>query len=118
MKCPPDVAEVLAEIIYWALVRIRGYGFAGDARRCAHEADHAHNLPALIYDYSPDLLLYYWKAERPAFMKTVEESRVFEEPWRRLEALVERECANCGEAARLIASAWESGVPTSRESVA
>jgi len=60
MKCPPDVAEVLAEIIYWALVRIRGYGFAGDARRCAHEADHAHNLPALIYDYSPDLLLYYF----------------------------------------------------------
>jgi hypothetical protein len=105
MKCPPDVAEVLAEILHWALVRIRGVGFSGDARRCAQEADHVHNLPALIQNYSPDLLLYYWKIERLSFVKHAQESRVFEEPWKRLESLVERECSNCAAAARLIEKA-------------
>jgi hypothetical protein len=111
MKCPPDVAEVLAEILYWALLRIRGSGFAGDARRCALEADHVHNLPGLIQNYSPDLLLYYWKLERPSFVRQVEESRVFDEPWIRLEVLVERECSGCSEAARMIEKATMPGVP-------
>ena len=105
MKCPQDVAEVLAEIIYWAVLRIRGSGFGGDARSCAVEADHVHNLPALIQNYSPDLLLYYWKMERPSFIRQVPEHRVFDEPWSKLESLVERECSNCQAAERLISDA-------------
>src|SRR5919108_6221424 len=68
MSCPPETAEVLLQILTVGTLRIRALGWAGDARRCAVEADHLHNLPALLRDYSDDRLRYYWEVERPAFI--------------------------------------------------
>ena len=95
MQCPADIAAVMYEILRFALIRIRGFGFGGDGRRCAHEADHVHNLPDLIRSYSPERLLYYWDLERPLFINKVEECRVFEDCWQQLQPLVERERAHC-----------------------
>jgi hypothetical protein len=68
MSCPPETAEVLLQILMIGILRIRALGWAGFARRCAVEADHIHNLPELLRDYSDDRLRYYWEAERPAFI--------------------------------------------------
>lgn len=69
MTCPPDVAQVLLDILRVAVLRIRAGGWAGDGSRCAVEADHVHNLPALLMDYSDDLLRFYWEVERPSFVR-------------------------------------------------
>lgn len=68
------------------LLRIRAAGWAGNAERCAIEADHLHNIPHLLSDYSRDLLQFYWDTERPAFMAacSVDELREWESLWERL----------------------------------
>ncbi len=67
MNCPPAVAEILLAITRVGILRIRALGWAGDPVRCAVEADHIHNLPALVQNYSPEQLRYYWEVERPSF---------------------------------------------------
>jgi hypothetical protein len=69
MTCPPEIAEVVREILKTGILRIRQLAWAQDAGRCAVEADHIHNLPDLLTDYSPDLLRYYWEAERTSFIQ-------------------------------------------------
>jgi hypothetical protein len=69
MTCPPEVARLVLQIMGVAFLQIRARGWSGDALRCAVEADHVHNLPALLSDYSDELLKYYWEVERPAFVK-------------------------------------------------
>jgi hypothetical protein len=69
MTCPPDVARVLLQILEVSLFQIRAHGWKGESLRCALEADHVHNLPALLSNYSDELLRSYWEVERPAFMK-------------------------------------------------
>jgi hypothetical protein len=94
MYCPEDVAIELVEVLKWGLLRIRTAGDQGDGRRCSQEADHVHNLPALLIDYAPQLLAFYWNTERPLLIKQIGQSecRMFEEPWANLKPLVEREC--------------------------
>ena len=62
-----DVARIVLEILQLGTLRIRSLSWAGNARRCAIEADHLHNLPALLLSPSAALLSYYWEAEKPAF---------------------------------------------------
>lgn len=69
MTCPPEVARVILQILQVAVLRIRASGWRGDGSRCAADADHVHNLPALLIDYSDELLRLYWQVERPLFMK-------------------------------------------------
>jgi hypothetical protein len=69
MTCPPDVAHLILQILQVAVLRIRAAGWGGDSSRCAGEADHVHNLPALLIDYSDERLRFYWEVERPSFMK-------------------------------------------------
>jgi hypothetical protein len=92
MRCPEDIREALTWLLAYGLLRIRSFGWAGRADLCAHEADHIHNLPELIRDYSPDRLTYYWEAERPAYMAryTREELRVWDDLWSQLEPLIPR----------------------------
>src|SRR3954447_20189663 len=68
MTCPPDVARVILQILQVAVLRIRAGGWGGDSSRCAAEADHVHNLPALLIAYSDELLRLYWQVERPSFI--------------------------------------------------
>lgn len=69
MTCPSDVARVVLQILQVAVLRIRAGAWGGDGSRCAVEADHIHNLPALLMNYSDEQLRYYWEVERPSFMK-------------------------------------------------
>jgi hypothetical protein len=86
MNCPPEIAGPILEIIQMGLLTIRQQGWAGDAARCAVEADHIHNLPDLLRDYSPDRLWYYWEAEKAAYetQGTAVARAYFDPLWARL----------------------------------
>jgi hypothetical protein len=92
MCCPDDVAEVLTAILQTGLLRIRASAWANESERCAIEADHLHNLPSLLAQYSPDLLRYYWVVERTAFLNQSADQDVssFEPLWNQLERLLKQ----------------------------
>jgi len=93
MNCPTEVAEIVLGILQTGLLRIRGGGWANNARRCAVEADHLHNLPSLLANFNPDLLRYYWEVERIAYLTGAEprSAGAFEAYWSRLEPIVASE---------------------------
>jgi hypothetical protein len=90
MNCPAEIAEILLAILQTGLLRIRALSWSNDSRRFAVEADHLHNLPSLLNDFSLDRLRYYWDAERVLYLgrSTKEELAVFEADWKRLESFV------------------------------
>jgi hypothetical protein len=92
MHCPPEIANVIAEILRLGVLRIRTYGSLGDSRRCVHEADHIHNLPDLLVDYRPAMLAFYWQTERPLFIRQVPdgECAAFEPSWARLKPFADQ----------------------------
>lgn len=90
MKCPDDIAGVLLRILYAALLRIRQFGREGLADECEAEADHVHNLPSLLEDYSPNVLEFYWNVERVSFLERRQGQSLgqFQEEWRNLHRLM------------------------------
>jgi hypothetical protein len=92
MNCPSEVAAVLLDILEMGILRVRAVGWSGDPARCAIEADHIHNLPRLLSDYSPERLRYYWVAERPGFVAQTHSQglKSFEPLWQRLGELMEK----------------------------
>jgi hypothetical protein len=91
MNCPSEVAQILSEILQAGLLSIRNGGWS--SHRSAIEADHLHNLPALLVNYSPDLLRFYWDVERPAYLTQIEpeSASIFASHWKRLEPVVQSE---------------------------
>jgi hypothetical protein len=91
MSCPPEIAEILLEMLGRGLVKIRVLGWDGQADRCAVEADHLHNLPRLLAEYLPEGLLYYWDVERVSYIRNTppEHLPVWESFWGQLEPHVE-----------------------------
>jgi hypothetical protein len=92
MNCPTEIAAIVSKILQWGLLDIRNHGWGGDAARCAVEADHIHNLPALLSDFRPEALKFYWEVERPLFIErsSAEEVQHFEELWDELAPHVSR----------------------------
>jgi hypothetical protein len=92
MNCPSEIAGVLLQILETGLLRTRARAWAQDTERCALEADHIHNLPTLLADYSPDLLRFYWETERRAFMEqsSAADRTGFEPLWNKLAPHIER----------------------------
>src|SRR5436190_14244598 len=90
MNCPPEIAEILLAILQTGLLRIRALGWSNDSRRCAIEADHLHNLPFLLTNYSVDLLQHYWHVQRTDFLGQTAngEAANFEPLWQRLESFL------------------------------
>jgi hypothetical protein len=88
MQCPPKIAEILSEILRTGLLRIRTCGWSGSADRCAVEADHLHNLPGPLSDFTPECLAYYLHAERVGYIgqSSPEEIAAFEPLWTALAA--------------------------------
>src|SRR5262249_8659328 len=86
MRCPAEVSEAVLGLLETGLKRIRSLGWSGQPDRCAVEADHLHNLPALLSDYSEELLRYYWDVERPAFIDRTPTDQVaaWEPLWEKL----------------------------------
>ncbi len=94
MTCPPELATILLDLIETAALRIRAAGWRGDAAACANEADHVHNLLALLRDYSIDRLQYYWSAEKPSYLASGGELRAFESIWADLHRWMEQEAVS------------------------
>ena len=86
MQCPQEIADVVADIITAALLRIRATDWRERPDRCVVEADHVHNLPNLLVDYSPELLDYYWSTERVCFINnsSAEDTEGFIPAWETL----------------------------------
>jgi hypothetical protein len=93
MTCPPDIATILLSILTHGLLRVRAAANSGDAAHAALEADHLHNIPALLQHYSPELLRYYWEVERPGYAaRTSAADRAAWEPlWSALRTAAELE---------------------------
>jgi hypothetical protein len=89
--CPPEIAEIVLEMLEYGLIVIRLNGWDGRADHCAVDADHLHNLPPLLAKYDPKRLLYYWDVERASYLRKAPQDRLsnWEEFWRRLEPHVE-----------------------------
>ena len=82
MNCPAPIAEIILAILRHGILRIRSQGWSGNAERCAAEADHLHNLPDLLTDYSAERLDYYWNVERPCFIEHMDAEQTAEfSPW-------------------------------------
>jgi len=86
MQCPPEIAAIVCEILRTGLLRIRALGWDHNPERCAIEADHLHNLPALLESFTPEILDYYWHAERVSFIAQSEplDVEAFEPSWQSL----------------------------------
>jgi len=86
MRCPVEIDDVLLAMLQTGLLRIRLHAWQGEIELCGLEADHIHNLPDLLADYSADKLSYYWNVERPQYIGMVDGDRLREwEPlWNRL----------------------------------
>jgi hypothetical protein len=91
MACPPDIADVVAELLYRGLIRIRAFARPDEENRCFIEADHLHNLPHIINDFRVERLQYYWDVERPLFLRKVPENETHDLAplWEQLAALME-----------------------------
>jgi len=92
MTCPPDVAIILLQIVQLGVLQARAAGWSDSAAGAAAAADHVHNLPGLLIDYSPHGLEHYWIVERRAFLVHCPPDWVhsFEPYWDRLKKYVER----------------------------
>jgi hypothetical protein len=91
MLCPPEIAKIVHEILRIGIMRIRACGWNCQADRCAIEADHLHNLPALLTDYRPEMLEFYLRVERLGYTNrsNPEEIASFQPLWTSLTALAE-----------------------------
>ncbi len=86
MDCPPEIAEIILKILGTGLLRIRSLAWAGQSGLCAVEADHIHNLPDLLSNFSREMLSYYWDVERASYLAQIPEADLasWETLWREL----------------------------------
>lgn len=75
--------HAILEVLRIGLLRIRANADAGDAEACFIEADHLHNLPGILEaERCDELVDYYYKIERPAFLERVKSNAAhFQAPW-------------------------------------
>lgn len=83
----PDKMQVaFLEILRWTLLKIRN---ETNLDVCRLLADHAHNIPEMIGNYTFDKFYYYWHTEKPSFLENlhkIDPSReFFHEQWLILE---------------------------------
>ena len=72
MKNREDIEVVLLEILTAGILRIRISAENGDIELCRIEANHLHNIPALINKFSLNLLSYYLDVEVKQYMREAE----------------------------------------------
>lgn len=84
---PKEVQRAFLQILYHTFLAIRI-----EVKRpevCFAFADHAHNIPGLISNYSVDTFKYYWECERPCFIEKLKKIDfnfgLFNEHWRIIE---------------------------------
>jgi len=88
MKYEEEIRGILLNILGTGLLRIRAFGWNGDAANCAIEADHLHNLPKTAREPTLKFLAYYYNVSRQAFITEAKDTRGFEADWERLGAIL------------------------------
>lgn len=83
-RCPPEIADILLEIIRNGLLHIRA---CDDLRQCQIEANHLHNLPSIVKAFSWGRLRYYLDVEKREYMRDASFAPDLE-AWKQLEALL------------------------------
>ena len=80
----------MLDLLSLGLLRLRAC--SSDPDRCVIEADHLHNLPAIVRSFSPSLLSFYWEVERMAYIEqsTEADRAAFQPLWSDLRPYVER----------------------------
>ncbi len=93
MNCPQEIIENITQILTITLLRIRYFAGQRDFEQCFIEADHAHNLPDLIRNYSEDLLKFYVNISRLTFIQQSKDKNFnsFEPYWEKLEDILKRD---------------------------
>jgi hypothetical protein len=96
MSCPPGIGANLLRILETGVLRTRSLAWAGRSDLCAREADHIHNIPSLLLDYSEDKLRYYWDVERISYIESseAEQVSVYEPCWESLRSAMESICTS------------------------
>jgi hypothetical protein len=84
MSIEEELRSIVANLLRIGLLRIRVFGWSGQADLCAIEADHLHNLPRLTQEANLKWLRYYYDLSRPSFIKRAVKPEEFEQDWKRL----------------------------------
>ena len=63
MECPENIKLILFKILDFGILRIRTSAEHGDSEFCRIEANHLHNLPSLLLNFSLERLKYYLDVE-------------------------------------------------------
>ena len=89
MNCPPEIACVLLQIFHHGILAARLRGWQNNAQGAALEANHVHNLPKLLLNFSCDELNWYWESTRWSYIeihrKLGNERTGFEKLWNQLQ---------------------------------
>jgi len=76
MSAPKAIQDALTEIVYYGILMIRMEAKGGNSVRCAIEAEHIHNLPNLINNYSDDYLLCYYPKDVQSYLAATKSTNV------------------------------------------
>ena len=71
MKIPETLQESLLAIVEMGIVNIRFQCQGGRYESCEAEANHIHNIPGLVQDFSADKLAYYLEVELPQYLREI-----------------------------------------------
>jgi hypothetical protein len=72
MNIPPTIEASLLSILKFGLLNIRYHAERKNAERCAIEADHLHNIPGLLQNFSVDLMRFYIDIEMPQYIREID----------------------------------------------
>lgn len=72
MTCPEEIRIILLKIISEGILRIRISAENGNIEFCRIEANHLHNIPALLQKFSLDLLDFYLNTEVKQYLREAE----------------------------------------------
>lgn len=75
MKCPDDICQHLLQVLSIGVRNIRVCCERRQYERCGYEADHIHNIPTLIEDFSLDRLAYYVEVEAAEYLRQIDQWR-------------------------------------------
>jgi hypothetical protein len=64
-----EIRSAINDILARGLTSIRYNGAMGRARYCGIEADHLHNLPQILFNLREPLVDYYYRIERPIYLR-------------------------------------------------
>ncbi len=81
MNCPEELIDSILEVIGIGVLCARAAAWQNDSQQCAVEADHIHNLPSLLREFSLERLRYYLDVEKQDFVSQAKVVRAFEPHW-------------------------------------